>query len=93
MPARGGIDPETAAQIRRDAPQAFRTQERAVTPDDYAAITERYAGVQRAAARLRWTGSWHTVFVTVDRVGGEPLDAAFTDPLARTREPVPDGRP
>ncbi len=83
MAARGGIDPETAAQIRRNAPQAFRTQQRAVTPADYAEVTERYDGVQRAAAGLRWTGSWHTVFVTVDRVGGEPLDAAFTDPLAR----------
>jgi Baseplate J-like protein len=82
MPALGGTDPETAAQIRRSAPQAFRTQQRAVTPADYAEVTERYNGVQRAAASLRWTGSWHTVFVTVDRVGGGPLDAAFTEPLA-----------
>ena len=33
--------PETAAQVRRRAPQAFRTQERAVTPADYAEVTER----------------------------------------------------
>jgi hypothetical protein len=26
--------------------------------------------VQRAAADLRWTGSWCTVFLTIDRVGG-----------------------
>jgi hypothetical protein len=69
-PAAGGIDPEFADSVRRNAPEAFRTQERAVTPDDYAAMTERHKGVQRAAATLRWTGSWHTVFVTVDPQAG-----------------------
>ncbi|MCY1338978.1 putative baseplate assembly protein [compost metagenome] len=77
LPARGGGAPESPAQLRRAAPQAFRTQERAVTPADYAEVTERLGGVQRAAARLRWTGSWHTVLVTVDRDGGAPVDAAF----------------
>lgn len=77
LPATGGVAPETAAELRRRAPQAFRTQARAVTPADYAEVTGRLAGVQRAAAGLRWTGSWHTVFVTVDRNGGEPVDDAF----------------
>ncbi|WP_068827024.1 putative baseplate assembly protein [Pseudomonas sp. BMS12] len=77
LPARGGVAPENVAELRRAAPQAFRTQERAVTPDDYAQVTERLAGVQRAAAGLRWTGSWHTVFVTVDRDAGEPVDVPF----------------
>ena len=89
MPAAGGQAPEDSAQVRRRAPQAFRTQERAVTPADYAEVTERLDGVQRAAAGLRWTGSWHTVFVTVDREGGEPVDAAYaatvTDHLERYR--------
>ena len=31
MPAAGGIEPEDIEAVRRDAPQAFRTQERAVT--------------------------------------------------------------
>ena len=35
LPATGGVDPETNAQIRRRAPQAFLTQERAVTMQDY----------------------------------------------------------
>jgi hypothetical protein len=26
---------------------------------------------------MRWTGSWHTMFVTVDRTGGAPLDATL----------------
>lgn len=83
MAAGGGTDPETPAQIRRAAPEAFRTQQRAVTPADYAEVTERHPGVQRAAASLRWTGSWHTAFVTVDRAGGAPPDAPFTASLTR----------
>ena len=77
LPAKGGVAPETREEVRRHAPHAFRTQERAVTPADYAEVTGRLDGVQRAAAGLRWTGSWHTVFVTVDRDGGEPVDDVF----------------
>jgi hypothetical protein len=83
LPAVGGVDQEDAATLRRRAPQAFRRQERAVTPEDYAEVTERYGGIQRAAATLRWTGSWHTVFVTVDRDGGLPVDASFETDIAR----------
>lgn len=77
MPALGGTDPETAEQVRMYAPQAFRRQERAVTPEDYAAVAERHPQVQRAVATRRWTGSWHTMFVTVDRIGGRAVDAEF----------------
>jgi uncharacterized phage protein gp47/JayE len=83
LPAAGGVDMEDDAIVRRRAPQAFRRQERAVTPADYAEVTERHAGVQRAAATLRWTGSWHTVFVTVDRPGGLPVDAAFEQEMTQ----------
>jgi len=77
LPASGGAEPETAARVRALAPEAFRTQERAVTEDDYARAAERHPQVQRAVARLRWTGSWYTVFVSIDRRGGLPMDAAF----------------
>lgn len=81
LPARGGVDPERIEEVRRRAPQAFRTQERAVTPDDYAEVTQRHAQVQRAAGTLRWTGSWHTVFLTVDRFGGAPVDHPFEEDI------------
>jgi len=77
LPAAGGIEPENIEVARRDAPEAFRTQERAVTAADYATVAERRADVQRAAATFRWTGSWHTVFVTADRFGGTAVDAPF----------------
>ena len=86
MPAAGGVDHEDIEAARRDAPQAFRTQERAVTQADYAAAAERRAEVQRAAATFRWTGSWHTVFVTADRFGGGAVDAPFERRLRRHLE-------
>jgi predicted phage baseplate assembly protein len=86
MPAVGGIDPEDIEAARRDAPGAFRTQERAVTVADYAAAAERRSEVQRAAATFRWTGSWHTVFVTADRFGGAAVDARFEGRLRRHLE-------
>jgi hypothetical protein len=77
LPAFGGTDAEDIEAARRDAPQAFRTQQRAVTAADYAEVAGRRGDVQRAAATFRWTGSWHTVFVTADRVGGAPVDSPF----------------
>jgi hypothetical protein len=78
LPAQGGIEPESIEHVRQNAPVAFRTQERAVTPDDYAAAALRCPGnVQRAAATLRWTGSWRTIFLTVDRLGGNGVDDSF----------------
>ncbi len=89
LPALGGLEPETIEQVRQNAPQAFRRQERAVTPADYAQKAGADAEVQRAAATFRWTGSWHTVFVTADRVGGlrvdEPFESGLRERLERYR--------
>lgn len=81
LPAWGGVEPESIEETRQRAPSAFRVQERAVTPQDYAEVAQRHPGVQRAAATIRWTGSWYTVFLTIDRFGGRPVDAAFEDEL------------
>ncbi len=77
LPAQGGVDGESLDQVRTFAPWAFRTQERAVTTGDYAAVAERNPQVKQAQATLRWTGSWYTMFVTVDRVNGQPVDSSF----------------
>jgi hypothetical protein len=77
LPARGGTEAESLEHVRRSAPSAFRIQERAVTADDYAKVAQRHREVQRAAATVRWTGSWRTIFLTVDRAGGRSVDAAF----------------
>ncbi len=90
LPARGGVEPESIEDVRQKAPWAFRTQKRAVTPADYAEVAQRYQrypGVQRAAATFRWTGSWHTVFLAIDRLGGVKVDDGFKQDMYRHMEP------
>jgi hypothetical protein len=80
MPAGGGTTPEPLAEVKLFAPHAFRKRlERAITPDDYAAIVLREFSnkVQRAAAQLRWNGSWYEILVAVDPLGQEEADAAL----------------
>jgi hypothetical protein len=83
LPATGGVDPETTAQIQRRAPQAFLTQERAVTMPDYVNVTEGYPQIADAAATLRWTGSWYTVFDAAEPVGGGALNKATLKSLTK----------
>lgn len=86
QPASCAVDPEPIERARRLAPYAFRTQERAVTPADYAEIAGRHPEVQRAAAALRFTGSFYCVFLSIDRRGGRPVDSAFAEEIARFME-------
>jgi hypothetical protein len=77
LPATGGEAQEPVSEARLFAPNAFLKQlERAVTPDDYARLSERYPGrkVQRAGASLRWTGSWYAAEVSIDPLGSESGD-------------------
>lgn len=77
LAATGGHAPEPLEDIRQYAPQAFRVQQRAVTEADYAWAAEQHPEVAKAAATFRWTGSWYTVFVTIDRRGGLRVDDDF----------------
>ncbi len=86
LPAQGGTDPESLSEVREFAPQAFRKQERAVTEADYAEKAQLHKQVQKAAARFRWTGSWFTVFLYIDRKGGKEVDFHFMEELYRHME-------
>ena len=67
MAAIGGTEPETTDEVRLFAPYAFRADlKRAITAEDYAVIAERHPRVQKAAAVVRWTGSWYEVVVAID---------------------------
>jgi len=77
LPAFGGRDAETVEHVRQNAPVAFRTQERAVIPQDYVDRALQFPGVVRAAANFRWTGSWMTVFLTVERSADALVDPNF----------------
>jgi len=77
LPATGGTNPEPIVEAKLFAPQAFRKElQRAITADDYARIVMRdfQNKVQRAAAKLRWTGSWFEVLVAIDPLGSEATD-------------------
>lgn len=81
LPARGGTDPEPAADAQLYAPARIgEPLHRAVTADDYAAVAAADPGLQRAAAQLRWTGSWYEAHVALDPAGTEILEPS----LART---------
>ncbi len=76
LPAWGGIDPQPLKQVKQLAPAAFRAvQYRAVTEEDYAAAAKLVPGVANAVATFRWTGSWYTVFLTIDPEGRNDVPA------------------
>jgi hypothetical protein len=86
LPAQGGTTPEPMAEVKLYAPHRFRKYlQRAIIADDYATIVEREFKdkVQRAAARLRWTGSWYEVLVAVDPFGQEEADSVLLDAIAK----------
>ncbi|NER98100.1 MAG: putative baseplate assembly protein, partial [Symploca sp. SIO1B1] len=87
LAAEGGIDPEAIAEARLNAPQALRIRQNCVTEADYVEVMQRHPEVQRAAAQLRWTGSWYTMFIAVDRYEGELLDQEFKEELHNYIEP------
>lgn len=87
LPAVGGVDSEDMETVRRAAPQAFRTQERCVTAADYAERAQRLPDIQRAQATMRWTGSWHTVFVTPDVRGASSMPADLRQRVSAYLEP------
>lgn len=82
-----GTDSETSVEVQQYAPQAFKEPQRCVTPADYARQAGEYTGVQRASATVRWTGSWPTIFLTVDRRGGKPVTDEFEIGLLAWLEP------
>ncbi|MGC2698426.1 MAG: putative baseplate assembly protein, partial [Candidatus Angelobacter sp.] len=86
LAAQGGADGETLDEVRNFAPWAFRTQERAVTAADYATVAQLHPEVLRAQATLRWTGSWYTMFVTVERANGLPVDDTFRTTISNFLE-------
>ena len=81
MPAIGGMEREDIRLAKHYAPEAFKTQERAVTPDDYVEVLKRHPDIQKAFSVIRWTGSWHTVFVGIDRIGGKIVDEQFINEI------------
>ena len=87
LPAGGGMPRESLDHVRLNAPQAFRTQSRAVTAEDYATLAAQYPDVQQAVGTWRSVGSFSTLFLAVLRQSGQPVDAAFQAGLFAFLEP------
>ena len=84
LPAQGGADPEPTAAAQLYAPSLIGTPlRRAITADDYAAIAAEDTSLQRAAAQLRWTGSWYEAHVALDPAGTEILDRSLVRSVTR----------
>lgn len=83
LPGSGGARPESLGTARAFAPQAYRTQRRAVIAEDYARVAEEVPDVQRAVAEHRCFGTWYTVVITVDGRDGRLVseDAALRETL------------
>lgn len=82
LPAQGGIEPESMDTAIQNAPDAFRTQERAVTAQDYVDFAQTCnPGIQSAACTFRWTGSWRTAFISVDPTPAVQVNQQFKSSL------------
>lgn len=68
----GGLDEESTERIRRNAPKAWGTQDRAVTADDYAALALAVPGVDKAEA-LGQSTSLITLFLLGARNSVPPV--------------------
>ena len=74
LPALGGTASEPVAEVKLLAPAAFRSRrERAITAADYAELAQGHPRLQRAAAELRWTGSWYEARVAIDPAHSEQV--------------------
>jgi hypothetical protein len=88
MPAAGGTEPESPAEVKLFAPYAFRSVlQRAVIAEDYAAIAERHRKVQRASAALRWNGAWYEALVAVDPRTKAEADAKLLQQVTQSLRP------
>jgi baseplate J-like protein len=79
--AAGGTDVESVDRARRLAPRLFRTQDRAVTTDDYRDLVSRVPGVGKVEAVA---AGWNEIVLYVAPAGvvTEPSDLLKRDVLA-----------
>ena len=82
MPAQEKTAPESLKERAKSA-QQIRVQERAVTPKDYEDVVKRCRKktCNVPPRRFAGRGSWRTVSIAVDRLGGATIDAKFANDL------------
>jgi predicted phage baseplate assembly protein len=89
LPAAGGVDPEDPAAAKAAIPGSFLArQPRALTAADYASLATSLAGVRRAAAELRFSGSLTVIDVAIQPATGEDPSADLLYSVRRALERV-----
>jgi hypothetical protein len=73
MPATGGQDPATVADIQSAAPMSVQTLGRAVSITDYQNFAATFAGIAKASAVWLPSGFYRGVFLTVAAAGGAAM--------------------
>lgn len=78
FPATGGIDIEPMDDVKIAGPKSLKELERAVTLKDYEDLVKRefQNEITNASARFVYTGSWDTIFVSVDLKGQVQKDSS-----------------
>lgn len=80
IPATGGLDRETIEQARVNAPRLFKSQDRAVTREDYEALALSVPGVAKSRAVPDEDREMNTVYVTIaPNGGGQPTPKLIQD--------------
>ncbi|HYW06785.1 MAG TPA: putative baseplate assembly protein, partial [Longimicrobium sp.] len=73
LPASGGGDPDTAEQIRRNAPLGLVSLQRVVSLEDYVDFARSFAGVGKAHAAFLADGRRRVVHLTIAGVDDAPV--------------------
>jgi len=90
FPAEGGTPPESLTAVKLMAPGSFRSElRRAITPEDYATLAMRLfpRQVQRAVARLRWSGMRDEILLLLDVRGSDSIPPALLEQVRVALEP------
>jgi predicted phage baseplate assembly protein len=91
LPARGGEDPDTLDQARRNAPLTVLTLDRVVSLADFEHFARAFSGIAKARADWLWDGRRRVVLLTVAAADGgapdEQLLTTLTDALDGLRDP------
>ncbi len=79
-PARGGEERETIDHAIRFAPLVFKSNQRAVTVEDFVALAKQFPGVGKARAEA---ANWNLIHLYIAPTGGGPVsDVMKSDLLA-----------
>lgn len=87
VPGQGGRDLEAVPEIRARAVAKLDDNRRAVTRGDYIRLATEHPQVSRAHVRTIGHGSWDTIVIAIDPVGGVDADEALLREVREWLEP------